>query len=47
MLRSAPGTLSLPWMKRGGEQGTSVGMSSDTSKSVSPLETWTFGLGGG
>lgn len=43
VLWGAPGTLSLPWMSRGGEQGTGTGMSSDTSKSA--LKTWTFGLG--
>lgn len=47
MLWGAPGTLSLPWMRRGREQGTGVGTSPGTSKLVSPLETWTFGLGVG
>lgn len=45
MVWGAPGTLSLPWMRRVGEQGTDVGMSSGTSKSA--LEMWTFVLGVG
>jgi len=34
MLLGAPGTLRLPWMRRGGEQETGAGMSSGTSKST-------------
>lgn len=33
MLQGAAGTLSLPWMRRGGEQRTVVGMSCGTSNS--------------
>lgn len=46
MLQGAAGTLSLPWMRRGGEQGTVVGMSCGTSKSPlgPPNQLWSCGL---
>lgn len=48
MLRDAPGTLSLPYMRRVGKQGTGVGMSFGTSKStlVPPNQPWRCGFWG-